>query len=99
MSGPRAHASRQMRWSEAQLRRMFAAAEDLGHSISTIPVQQGNSAALCSCGWQSNSRKRVASVLVLSSLHVGDVLGENVPGQMVGPVPVEPARDAGRVAG
>lgn len=89
-----------MRWSEMQLRRMFARAEELGHTISVIKVQQGNSAALCSCGWQSNSRKRAASVLVLSSLHVGEVVGDGEAGPMVGPVPAEaPIRDDRRVAG
>ncbi|HWI05724.1 MAG TPA: hypothetical protein VNT52_18095 [Acidimicrobiales bacterium] len=103
ISGKRQAASADMRWSEAQLRRMFARAEELGHTVSVIRVRQGV-CAMCSCTWQSNPRKRPASVLVLASLHIGAVLGDGEVGPMSGPVPAEaPApvapHDVRRVAG
>jgi hypothetical protein len=58
-------------------------AVELGHSCGeVVPVRQTKTqfgwACACSCGWQSNSRKRKIAAISLGYMHVKDVLEGHV---------------------
>lgn len=92
------------RWGRAVLEDAFKRAAERGHACdNVIRVQQtkhmSGYAVLCSCGWQSNSRKRPTTAALLAVSHVADVLGvdESTFEPMTGPVPPEAPANGRRI--